>query len=291
VSSTNPTEPRSDGARRTLWPWLVGAFVLAFAGTLAALNPGRTSAIVSRLPGFRVAHSRPLGQLEPLPASQLLRSYPMKINGEPSTFSHYLSPLPARQVVERFTEQAQKRERSKPGRNSPEPIRLHRKGYSMMSTLSASDGAAFVIAFDLPRDRGSMYMMTQPPDRPNRPASGPNEDVPGRDVPGVPRPPFARRVLCLDGIGGVPSMIVFYEGGGNEAEIQKHYIQKMTASGWTFAEEVATLFSEQIQHQVLSFHRGQASCLILFEREAKSWRLDTSIFYIVRDWMPPAKGF
>ena len=261
---------------------LIVAVAVAILG-FAAYETGA----VAKLPGLSRFFA-PRGadlNVPALPGSKLLRSYPARFNGRESLFGHYSSRLDASEVIARYKAIA-----SQPGRSLrsalPGAVSSGR-GHSMIG-YSDSDGSTVgVVAFPA-KDGGCMYFVGRTYPARNVTAG---RDVPGREPPDVPKPLRSSRVMCVENLAGLPSLLSLYEGWGEIDDTARLIRASLSDAGWRRNEDVEELVGNELPGVLLSYTRGDASCLIHIERERRSGHTATTMFYCEKPWLPDGTGF
>lgn len=225
-------------------------------------------------------------EFEPLPGSHLLRSHPVVANGETTPFAQYRSSHPARKVVAQFEE----RYGAVSGKAAPDKgsmVRVAAGGYAMVGAVDEGKRTLGLVAFDDPKAGGSFYFVGRAEPRKGGWRHG---DVPGDEVEGIPRPLRSRRVLCVDGLGGITSRLLVYEGWGETADTVERFATEMPKTGWTRNTDVERVVQKHLPGQFLSFLRGTHRALIYIEREADTNKVRTSVTYAIKGWLPPDRG-
>jgi len=229
-----------------------------------------------------------------LSGSNLLSSYDVVFNGEKSRFGHFRSIFPADKVAAQFEERygstARPVEVSDPGslKSATEGtmVRVVGPSYSVAGARESDGTVVGIVAFSDPKTGGSTYFVG----RGASPAKGWREgDVPGEDVSGV-RPLRSRRVLCVDGLGGIPSRLLLYEGWGAISDTVEHFASEMPKAGWTRNADVESVIQKQLPGSFLSFLRGTRRTMVYIEREESSGKVRTAVVFSVKDWLPAGRG-
>jgi len=114
--------------------------------------------------------------------------------------------------------------------------------------------------------------------------------VPGDEVPGIPRPPQARRVFCVDGLGGIPSRLLVYEGAGSLDEVATVFADDMPKAGWTRNRDAENVVQQYLDGKFLSFLQGTRRAMVYIERDQGTGKVRTAVAYTVKDWLPPDRG-
>jgi hypothetical protein len=84
------------------------------------------------------------------------------------------------------------------------------------------------------------------------------EDAPGLDPPGVPRPPGLRRLFSSGGEG--ESQITFYTSAEPAVSLVRWYTERMTPN-WQY-EPVATAQAKELSEGAMCFTQGRRFCLV-----------------------------
>ena len=268
-----------------------GILVLGFNHSRAWLSPG--SRLVAGPPRVQTAPAA-----DPFQGSTLLRSYNVAYNGEPTHFSEYCSTLPAEKVVEQFEERYGKVTGTSPvGKAIPlstqesategTMVRVVAPAYSLAGARDSQGKTIGIVAFEDPKGGGSRYFIgrASPPSGAWR-----QGDVPGDEVRGIPRPLRSRRVLCVDGLGGIPSRLLVYEGWGAIADTVDLFAAEMPKAGWTRNRDVETVIQKRLPGAFLSFLNGTRRAMIYIEREETTGKVRTAVAYTVKSWLPPDRG-
>ena len=228
------------------------------------------------------------GQLafEPLEQSRLVRCYDSVLNGQKTQFGHFRSTLPARNVVDQFEARyGRMADRTEPTRGTM--VRVVTRRYAMAGAIDSEGRHVGLVAFEDPKAGGSTYFVGRTAERPKGWRHG---DVPGEEVPGIPRPLRSRRVLCIDGIGGIPSRLIVYEGWGDISDTITRFQTEMPKAGWKQNADVERIVQKQLPGVFLSFLKGTRRAMIYIERENDTNKVRTAVAYSVKDWLPPDRG-
>lgn len=158
-------------------------------------------------------------------------------------------------------------------------------GCATLAYVTADQKAVGVVAFDNAGSRGSSYfvgvMRAQPL---QAPADG---DCAGREPPGVPRPGRTTRTLCIENLGGIPSVLVFYDAWGRPGEILDDLRRDMTRQGWLERGASSTLLTRNYEGNGLAvFARGREQCIVAVDQEPKSGKIILMVFWAERAWLP-----
>jgi len=237
--------------------------------------------------------------VEPVSGSAFIRSYPVVYNGVRTTFAHYTSRLTAEAVISEYRKEAHgsmgARANGSPGGNtevgdnSSAPVlpRAHApmlsstgSGCSALSYMTKSRTVVGVVAFDNPESGGSAYFVGSMPDR-----RGTGED--GREPPGVPKPPRSTRTLCIEGLGGLASVLVFYEAWGRPSEIADDVRRGMAENNWTERAASSSILTRNYEGAaLLSFSRGHEQCIVGVDQGPKTGKIIILTFWAERPWLP-----
>jgi len=239
---------------------------------------------ISKLPALgRLFAPRSAGPNVPvLAGSKRLRAYRATFNGSDSQFAHYSSPLSPAQVAEEYKQLAGGSGRTLlPGLQNAGP------GHAMIGYIDRDGSTVGVVAF-ANRDGGSTYFAGRT--QPVRQAPG-GADVPGREPPGVPRPLRSNRVMCVENLAGLPSILSLYEGWGEIDDSVELIRAGMDRAGWQRNLLVEDAVNEKLPGRMLSYTRGVENCLIHIEREPATNHVATTMFYSQKPWLPEGRGF
>jgi len=142
-----------------------------------------------------------------------------------------------------------------------------------------------ILAFDNPKTAGSDYFVGATAEAPA--GRGADGDCPGREPPGVPKPQRSTRTLCVQNLGGVASVLNFYEVWGQPSDVTADLRQGLAEKGWTErAESSRTLSKNYDGAALLSFGRGREQCLVGIDQERKTGRIVILILWAERPWLP-----
>ena len=257
--------------------------IAAVSTVIIAVAVVQGRAIVSR---GRAAYAPRAGVplLELLPDSTFVRSYPIVFNGAEAQFSQYRSPLPADEVVRRY--RAEPADAGGPGERLATPMLSSAgSGCSVLSYGTREGRVVGIVAFDNVEFGGSDYFIGSMPLDADSP--GPDGDCAGREPPGVPRPPRATRVLCIENLAGLDSVLAFYEAWGRPSGLVEDVRAEMGEHGWAErAESSATLTEHYAGHALLSFSRGREQCLVAVDQAPKTGKIVVVVFWAERPWLP-----
>lgn len=221
--------------------------------------------------------------VEPPPGSKFVRSYVSGVNGIKTRFGHYVSALSAPALVGRFVAQH-------PGarRDVFAPGMIRGAGCTAAGYAEGSHVIG-IVAVDTPG--GCNFFITRAPMSAVPRSSRVTTDVPGVDAPGVPRPLNSIRKFSVENLGGIPSVLAFYEGWGTIGDNVDHLKDEMPRRGWKESHLVEQLMDQTVEGEVLSFTRGARRCFIYFEKDPRSSKLTTAVLYREKNWLPPDHAY
>ncbi len=258
------------------------ALIALVAAGLITLAVVQSQAIMGTSSVFQLDSGAPV--LEPVAGSTFIRSYEVRFNGQKTRFGHYTSLRPAREVVAEFKH-----------RERDEGLQVE-GAYPPMLAALGEDAATFayvnrhkqtvgVVAYDNPDSGGCEYFIGAMPARPEtRPVEG---DCPGREPPNVPRPGRSTRQLCIENLGGVPSVMNFYEAWGAPGALADDFRADMTERGWTERAASSRLLTSHFAgHALLSFSREHEQCLVAVDQDPKTGKMMVFVFWAERRWLP-----
>jgi hypothetical protein len=157
------------------------------------------------------------------------------------------------------------------------------KEFAATGRISALGKAKVIMAFkSSPYSSTTTALAMWPDDNFNMYNFFPDEtgDVPGEDIPDVPRFPGARRILSSVQPG--PSMcgrVSIYEGPGTMASNRLFYKTKMRAHGWQIVSD--PLNSDMpASEQLLYFRKEGMDCFFQFEEDFRTREVRTTIAYL-----------
>ncbi len=270
--------------------------ILAASSAILALAVYQGKAIVGRsFPAYQVASGPAL--IEPAAGSVFIRSYPVICNGVKTTFAHYTSRLKAEGVVKEYQAKAggtadasaDGRKEAAAAISSAHLLSSRGAGCSAMSYMTNNGTVVGVVAFDNPKSGGSEYFVgafeTSDLGRAGRRMDSDPER--GREPPGVPKPPRSTRTFCIENLGGVASVLVFYEALGNPGEIVEDLRHNMAEADW--AEHTASSGILTMNYEgraLISFSRGHEQCIVGVDHEPKSGKIVVVVFWADRPWLP-----
>lgn len=222
----------------------------------------------------------------PLAGSRLLASHDCTMNGQRARFAQYRSRLPSRKVVEQFETRFGGPMADAPPTEGP-MVRVASRGYSTAAAVDSEGRVVGVVAFDDPKSGGCTYFVGRSEGKRKAWRHG---DVPGDEVPGIPRPLRSRRVFCIDGLGGIPSRLLVYEGSGGMSDTVEVFATEMPKAGWERNSDVERVVQKHLEGRFLSFLKGAERAMVYIEREAQTGKVRTAVAYSVKSWLPPGRG-
>ena len=216
---------------------------------------------------------------------KFVRSYESRVNGAAAPFAHYISAMPAAPLVDRFLAQKEASDTATAAaRKVPRPQPNIIRGSGCIATAwPEGSHVVSVIAFDSPR--GCNFFVSRSPLSPAANLGRKGQDAPGVDAPGVPRPLNAARMMSAENIGGIPSVLAFYEGSGGVADNVDHFRAEMSRQGWKENALQRELMNMTLDGETLSFRSGIRFCLIHIEREPRSGKVTTAVLYREKEWL------
>jgi len=260
---------------------VLGAGILAFGYSHGSAWLGTRPAPISGPPRVQGDFG-----FAPLPGSALLRSYECRFNGEATPFAQYRSPFPARQVIDQFEERYGKPvEQAPPTRGTM--VHVAAPAYAAAGAIDSEGRTIGIVAFEDPKTGGSNYFVGRSSsDR----RTWQNGDAPGEEVSGIPRPLRSRRVFCVDGLGGITSRLLVYEGYGEIGDTVDLFATEMPKAGWRRNSDVERVIQKQLGGQFLSFLNGTKRAMVYIERDQGTNKVRTAVVYSVKGWLPPDRG-
>lgn len=220
--------------------------------------------------------------VEPVSGSRFIRSYPMVFNGLDAQFAHYSSRLPAEEVIRQYRQdhaaEAEKR-------SATPMLSADGSGCSILSYGTKEGAVVGIVAFDNSESGGSDYFVgSMPLATPPAATSG---DCPGREPPGVPKPPRSTRTLCIENLGGLSSVLAIYDAWGRPSELAEDIQSAMAESRWKVRAGSSTILTENYAgHALLSFSRGREQCIVAVDQESKTGKIVIVVFWADRPWLP-----
>ena len=216
----------------------------------------------------------------PPAGSRFMRSYDSKVNGSVARVAHYSSGLPAASVVDRFI-----RDRSAASPMQAEPNIVSGPGCVAAACPQGSDVVS-IVAFE--SAGGCNFFVATSPVRAVS-AGRPATDVPGMDAPGVPRPLNSARLMSVDNVGGIPSVLAFYECWGDTIENTEYLAEEMRRRGWKQMELAQQLMGRELNGEVLVYQKDTKHCMMYLERDSRSGMTTAAVLYREKDWLPPVQ--
>jgi hypothetical protein len=254
------------------------------AAVLIGVTAFQSDAIVGRSYSvFGLRRGSP--DLDPLPGARFIRSYPVRFNGLESRFGHYVSKRPAEEVIREYADRARIQGAATRPRPDTPALRATGSGCSTLSYATVDGTVVGIVAFDNRQTGGCEYFVgaAEAEDDARR-SSG---DCPGREPPGVARPPRSTRRLCLENLGGLPSVLGVYEAWGSSDDLLEDFRLAMTERGWRERGASSKLLTENYDGlALLSFVRGHEQCLLAIERPPRSGNMVVVVFWAERRWLP-----
>ncbi|MFW6164481.1 MAG: hypothetical protein ACODAJ_17055, partial [Planctomycetota bacterium] len=223
---------------------------------------------------------------EPLPGSRLLRSYEVEFNGQRTPFAMFRSEQTAREVVAQF-EQRHERPDGEASRPRGNMVRVVTRDYCLAGAVNSEGETVGLVAFDEPKAGGCTYFIGRGGGEGKGWRHG---DVPGEEVPGIPRPLRSRRIFCVDGLGGIPSRLLVYEGWGSISDTVERFATEMPRHGWTRNADAERVLAKNVAGTLLSFVKGTQRAMVYIERDEGTNKVRTAVAYTVKAWLPPDRG-
>jgi len=253
--------------------------IAALSAAIIAVAVVQGKAIIRRSgnAAYHVRSGRPV--VEPAAGSLFVRSYPVTFNGMKAQFSQYRSRLPADELIKQY-----RTERG--GDRSAAPMLSSMGSGCSVLSYSTNDGTVVgIVAFDNPESGGSEYFVgSMPLDAPQRRTTG---DCPGREPPGVPKPPRSTRTLCIENLAGLSSVLAFYDAWGRPGGIIEDIRSGMADERWKERTESSAIMTENYSgHALLSFSRGREQCMVAIDQEPKTGKIVVVVFWAERPWLP-----
>ena len=277
-----------DKATVLRYAWRAVLIAVLSAGILAfGYSHGRAWLANRAMPTAGPARVQAGVVFQPLAGSTLLKSHECVFNGDTTHFAQYRSTHPAQAVIEQFEERY-----GKPTSDNP-PTRgtmMHvaAKAYAAAGAIDADGCTLGIVAFEDSKSGGSTYFVGR--SKPGDPKGWRSGDAPGDEVPGIPRPLRSRRVFCIDGLGGIPSRLLVYEGFGAITDTADLFAAQMPKAGWTRNTDAENVIQKQLEGRFLSFVQGTRRALVYIERDPGTSKVRTAVAYSVKDWLPPDRG-
>jgi len=258
---------------------VVGILVFGFRSGRAILDPSPSLPTVPEL-----QRAEPV--IQPLPGSKLSRSHNVVYNGRETLFAQYRSERTAVEVVAQFeTIYGAPVADAKPTEGTM--VRVVAPEYALAGGIDSDGERIGLMAFDDPKAGGCTYFVGKG----GEPGEGwRHGDVPGNEVPGIPRPLRSRRVLCVDGLGGIPSRLLLYQGFGEIDDIVTAFVTEMPKANWKRNSYVEEIIQKRLPGRFLSFLKGTKRAMIYIERDSVTGKVRTAVVYSVKEWLPPDRG-
>ncbi|MFW6159095.1 MAG: hypothetical protein ACOC8E_07045 [Planctomycetota bacterium] len=270
--------------QKTKRSWLARLILLVLvAGGVLGFAIYQGHAIVGRAQrGYGVRSGRAV--VPPIDGARFVRSYPVRYNGQSTQFAHYVSRLPAERVVAAYRRRAGRDAEAAPAQRLP-GLTADGAGCSTFSYVTDDGRAVGVVAFDNRQTGGSEYFVgAMPADSAHGDGA---DDCPGREPPGVPKPSFSRRTLCIENLGGADSVLAGYEAWGRPSGIVADFRRGMAENGWTERTDSSRVLTVNYQGiALLCFARGHEQCLIGIDQVARSGKIVVLVFWADRPWLP-----
>jgi len=259
--------------------------IAALSALICGFAVFQGKAIVGRSGGaYRVESGAAV--VRPVDGSRFLRSYSVLFNGVKTTFAHYASRLPAREVIATYARTGQSEESARPRPQVP-MLGSTASGCSVLS-YGTEDGATIgIVAFDNPESGGCDYLAGSVPSAGSESTANPSGDCPGGEPPGVPKPQRSVRTLCIENLGGVPSTMLMYDAWGAPGELVEDLGAAMAELGWERRTESSRILTGNYEGEaLLSFSRGREQCIVGVDREPKTGKMIILMFWAERAWLP-----
>lgn len=273
----NPGRSTRTVLERSLLVLAVSALILGFAVYQGKAIIGRSDR------PYRVETGRPV--VPAVEGSRFLRSYEVKFNGLKTRFGHYASRAKADEVVSAYAARA-KRDRATAAPLARIPALTSKGAGCSTYSYVARDGKSIgVVAFDNPESGGCDYFVGAMPAALSQQDS--TGDCPGREPPGVPRPARSTRALCIENLGGVPSVMALYETWGRPSGIIEDLRHGMTENHWEERAESSRILTRNYEGSaLLSFSRGHEQCIVGVDQEPRTGKIIILVFWAERPWLP-----
>jgi hypothetical protein len=259
------------------------ALIAAISAALIGVAVYQSQAIMGRSsPGYRLASGGAV--LEPVDGSTFIRSYVVRFNGQDTDFGHYTSLRPSKDVIEAFKHRQRDAGLAGSGKRPPMLAALG-ESCSTFCYVNREGRTIGVVAYDNPDSGGCEYFVgAMPAVAAAQPVEG---DCPGREPPDVPKPGRSTRQLCLENLGGVPSVMNFYEAWGRPSSIIDDFRSGMIENGWTERAASSRLLSKNFSGSaLLSFSSGHRQCLVAVDQAPKTGKIIVFVFWSERAWLP-----
>jgi hypothetical protein len=258
--------------------------IAVLGGAVLALGVYQGRAIIGSS-DIRVRMGSGAAPVRPVPDSTFLRSYPVTFNGTGTQFGHYTSRQKARQVIEEYARRLRAEHAARPAETALPALKSHAAGCSALSYTDAEGRLVGITAFDNPETGGCDYFVGATAAAPSRTRG--TGDCPGREPPGVPRPARTIRALCLENLGGVPSVLNFYEAWGPPGHVADDVREQMAEAGWRERRDSSRVLTRNYEGlALLSFSRGHEQCLVGIDRDPRTGKMGILVFWAERRWLP-----
>lgn len=239
------------------------------------------------MPPYGPARVRAIPPVEPLPGSTFIAAHQCIFNGDRATFAQYRSSLPPEDVIGQFEERFGKLAApASPTQGTM--VRLASRGCAAAGAIDPDGCTVGIVAYGDLKTGGSTYFVAR--SRPSDSSGWQRGDAPGAEVPGIPRPPNARRVFCIEGLGGITSRLLVYEGWGSLEAASDVFATEMPKNGWTRNTDAENVIQKQLEGKFLSFLKGTHRTMVYIERDRVTNKVRTAVAYSVKDWLPPDRG-
>ncbi len=279
----------SDRPKLLTYLWRAGLIAVMAASILLAFGHRRVMAWLGprAMPSAAPARAHALPPLAPFADATFLRSHECSFNGEKAVFALYRSARSPEEVIGQFEElYGAPTSAAPPTRGTM--MRVVASGYAAAGAVDPDGYTVGIVAYGDPKTGGSTYYVGR--SRPSDPKGWRYGDVPGDEVPGIPRPPNARRVFCVNGLGGIQSRLLVYEGAGSLDAAADIFVSEMPKAGWTRNTDAENIIQRQLEGKFLSFIQGTRRAMVYIERDPGTNKVRTAVAYAVKDWLPPDRG-
>ena len=103
----------------------------------------------------------------------------------------------------------------------------------------------------------------------------------------VPRPLRATRKACIENLGGVPSVLAFYDAWGPPDDLVAGFREEMAENGWKERTRSSQLLTRNYEGAaLLSFGRGYQQCVVGVDPQPTSGKIIVTVFWAERRWLP-----
>ncbi len=279
---------KPDRATRLRYAWRA-ALIAALAAAILAFGYSHGRAWLSgrAAPPYGPARVQAPPPVEPLADSTLVTSHRCTFNGDVATFAQYRSSLPAEEVIAQFEDRFGKLAAPSSPRQGT-MMRMASRACAAAGAIDSDGSTIGIVAYGDPKTGGSTYFVGR--SRPSDSKGWQNGDAPGAEVPGIPRPPNARRVFCIEGLGGITSRLLVYEGWGSLEAASDVFAAEMPKDGWTRNQDAENVIQKRLEGKFLSFLKGTSRAMVYIERDKTTNKVRTAVAYSVKDWLPPDRG-